>query len=54
MKVTHESTGELTARINLDFTEEDYKDRVNKQLKELAKKANIPRASVQEKCLLEL
>jgi len=42
MKVTHESTGELTARINLDFTEEDYKDRVNKQLKELAKKANIP------------
>ncbi len=42
MKVTQESTGDLTARIILDFTEEDYAPQVTKKLKEMARKANIP------------
>jgi len=42
MNITQESTGELTATIKVHFTEEDYLDKVEKQLKEYQHKANMP------------
>jgi len=42
MNVTQESTGDLTAIIKLSLKEEDYKEKVDNQLKDYRKKANMP------------
>jgi len=42
MNITQESTGDLTAIINVKLQESDYIDAVNKQLSEYRKKANMP------------
>jgi trigger factor len=42
MRINQESTGNLTALITLELMEEDYIKKVNKQLNDYAKKANIP------------
>ncbi|MCP4553210.1 MAG: trigger factor [Bacteroidetes bacterium] len=42
MNITQESTGDLTATIKLEMTNEDYKKNVNSVLKDYQKKANIP------------
>jgi len=42
MNVTQESTGDLTAILKLTLVEEDYKEAVDKQLKDYRKKANMP------------
>lgn len=42
MKVTKESTGELTAILQIDLMEEDYAEAVSKQLKDMRRKANMP------------
>ena len=42
MKITQESTGELTATIKIEISPADYNDQVNKILKDYQRKANIP------------
>jgi len=42
MNVTQESTGDLTAILKLTLVEEDYREAVDKQLKDYRKKANMP------------
>ncbi len=42
MNITQESTGELTATIQVHFTQEDYQQEVDKQLREYQRKASIP------------
>ncbi|MEM6346050.1 MAG: trigger factor [Bacteroidota bacterium] len=42
MNITQESTGNLTANINIHLAPEDYKDAVNIELKRYAKQANMP------------
>lgn len=42
MNVTQESTGDLTAILKLTLLEEDYREAVEKQLKDYKKKANMP------------
>jgi trigger factor len=42
MKVTHESTGELTATVKIEVSPSDYKEQVNKVLKDYQRKANVP------------
>ena len=42
MKITQESTGELTATIKIEVSPADYNDQVNKILKDYQRKANIP------------
>lgn len=42
MNITQESTGNLTAHINIHLAPEDYKDAVDTELKRYAKQANIP------------
>lgn len=42
MKITQESTGELTAIIHVNLQESDYIDSVNQQLSDYRKKANMP------------
>lgn len=42
MLITQESTGEMTATIQVKVTEEDYLENVNKQLKDRQRKAVIP------------
>ncbi len=42
MNVTQESTGDLTAILKLTLVEDDYKEAVDKQLKDYRKKANMP------------
>jgi trigger factor len=42
MKITQESTGELTATIKIEISPVDYNEQVNKILKDYQRKANIP------------
>lgn len=42
MNITRESTGELTATLRVDISEEDYSEKVMKILKDYQRKANIP------------
>jgi trigger factor len=42
MIISRENTSELTATLKLHFTEEDYKDDVEKTLKDYQRKANMP------------
>jgi trigger factor len=42
MKITQESTGELTATIKIEVSPADYNEQVNKILKDYQRKANIP------------
>lgn len=42
MKVSKEMTGDLTAVIKIEVEENDYKERVEKELRDYRKKANIP------------
>lgn len=42
MNISHESTGELTALITLQLMEQDFMPKVNKQLSDYARKANVP------------
>jgi trigger factor len=42
MDVTKEMTGELSETLKVHFTEEDFKDEVEKILKDYQRKANIP------------
>ena len=42
MKITQESTGELTATIKIEISPVDYNDQVNKILKDYQRKAKIP------------
>jgi trigger factor len=42
MKITRESTGELTATIRVEVSQQDYEEKVNKVLKDFQHKANIP------------
>jgi len=42
MNITHESTGELTATLRIDISEEDYSEKVLKILKDYQRKANMP------------
>jgi len=42
MNVTHEATGELTATIKIEIQAGDYQEEVEKKLKELRRKANLP------------
>ncbi|MCF8328336.1 MAG: trigger factor family protein, partial [Bacteroidales bacterium] len=42
MNITKEDTGELTAVLKVEITEEDYKEAVEKKLKEYKKKAQMP------------
>jgi len=42
MKITRESTGELTATIRMDIEPADYQEVVSKKLKDYQRKANIP------------
>ena len=42
MKVSRENTGELTATIKVEVTPADYTEKVNKQLKDYQKRANVP------------
>jgi len=42
MNVTQESTGDLTAILKLTLVKEDYKEAVDKQLKDYRRKANMP------------
>lgn len=42
MKVSQESTGDLTAVIKIEVEENDYKEKVEKQLRDYRKKANMP------------
>ncbi len=42
MKITQESTGELTATIKIEISPADYTEKVNKILKDYQRKANIP------------
>jgi trigger factor len=42
MKVSHESTGELTATVKIEVTPSDYNEQVNKVLKDYQRKANVP------------
>ena len=41
MNITKESTGDLTATIQIDLTAEDYGEKVNAALKELQRKAAL-------------
>jgi trigger factor len=42
MNITKENTGELTAAIKINFEPQDYKEKVDKVLKDYQRKANIP------------
>lgn len=42
MNITKESTGELTAQIIVEVSEQDYSERVNRVLKDYQRKANMP------------
>ena len=42
MKVTKESTGELTSVLRIDISKEDYAQKVEGQLKDYRRKANVP------------
>lgn len=42
MNISRENTGDLTAIIKVQLTEEDYADKVKNSLNELRRKANIP------------
>lgn len=42
MNITQESTGDLTATLQVHFTQEDYQGEVDKQLKDYQRKASIP------------
>lgn len=42
MNITKEDTGELTATVKIEVTEDDYRDPVNKTLKDYQRKANMP------------
>jgi trigger factor len=42
MNISRENTGDLTAVIKIQLTEEDYAENVKKSLNELRRKANIP------------
>lgn len=42
MNITKEDTGELTAVLKVEITEDDYKEAVEKKLKEYKKKAQMP------------
>lgn len=42
MNITKENTGELTAAIKINFEPQDYKEKVDKILRDYQKKANIP------------
>jgi trigger factor len=42
MKVSHESTGELTATVKIEVSPSDYNEQVNKVLKDYQRKANVP------------
>lgn len=42
MNISRENTGDLTAIIKVQLTEEDYAEKVKKSLNELRRKANIP------------
>ncbi len=42
MNITQESTGELTATLQVHFTAADYSENVEKQLKEYQRKASMP------------
>lgn len=42
MKVTKEATGDLTAVLRIDISSEDYANKVEEQLKNYRKKANVP------------
>jgi trigger factor len=42
MNITKENTGNLTAEIKVEISQNDYQDKITKQLKEYQHKANIP------------
>lgn len=42
MNITNEKTGELTSLLKIQLVEEDYKESVDKSLKDYQKKANMP------------
>jgi len=42
MNITQENTGNLTATIKIELNQNDYQDKVTKQLKEFQQKANVP------------
>lgn len=42
MKVTRENTGDLTAILEINISEEDYSPQLNEQLKSYRRKANVP------------
>ena len=42
MKITKENTAELTASLKVEIASEDYQEKVEKQLKDHRKKANMP------------
>ena len=42
MNVTLEKTSEVSAKLNVSIEENDYKDKVVKELKEIGKKHAIP------------
>lgn len=42
MNITKEDTGELIATVKIEVTEDDYRDPVNKTLKDYQRKANMP------------
>lgn len=42
MNITKENTGELTAAIKINFEPQDYKEKVDKVLKDYQRKANMP------------
>ncbi len=42
MHITQENTGELTSVIKIELSQNDYQDKVNKQLKDFQQKANVP------------
>lgn len=42
MNITKESTGNLTAEIKIEISQNDYQNKINKQLKDYQQKANVP------------
>lgn len=42
MNITREDQGDLTATLKVEVTKEDYQEKVNEQLKDYKKKANMP------------
>ncbi len=45
MQVTLEKTGDLEGRVKVEVTQNDYLDKVNKELKEIGRNPRVPQRS---------